>query len=420
VAVQRLGIQRSALVSIAAFASLLVVAAPALATFAGKNGEIAYIGIKNGLQTVFATETGALTPHSFPNEPFKDFEPAYSPDGSQIAFIRQVGFYDRNIMVMRSDGSALRMEIDDDIFPPESARLAWPAWSADGKRISFQIDGGHSSIQGIWTSGDDGLTHTIQDGSAQFPDWSPVGNQMVYVCRFRPQRDDLCVYDADSGAAREIAIDVPSSASVGVRVFEPNWTPDGKRIVFTAQYDTSEGGRLVTRLDIFSNSASGGGVTKLTDSGPDICTGDQFGKARFAHLHPRPSPDGSTIVTVVFDQVASSDGRCTGAGSLFLGTLSANGGAVTPLVVEGPDIRPDNGQPWITGGRGLAADSVRPARPHRRRPRSSARGPEGGAAHARGRRRERPPARIGRKLRLRRRPARRLRGARDADRSRGR
>ena len=58
--------------------------------------------------------------------PAHDGGPAWSPDGQQIAFVR-----DQQIQKMNADGSAQRRLTRSD--NPEQS----PAWSPDGKRIAF-------------------------------------------------------------------------------------------------------------------------------------------------------------------------------------------------------------------------------------------------------------------------------------------
>src|SRR5262249_40592536 len=157
-------VQRVALAGIAVVATLF--ASPALATFPGKNGRIAYTALKNGLHTLFLTESGALTPHT---AWYYDFEPAVSPDGSQIAFARLAGGK-RSILAIASDGSGLHAVASADTFG-DGAQLGSPAWSRDGK-LSFVV-GAPPPNGGIWTLAKGQLTHTIENSDVREPNWSP-------------------------------------------------------------------------------------------------------------------------------------------------------------------------------------------------------------------------------------------------------
>jgi Tol biopolymer transport system component len=72
-------------------------------------------------------------------------QPAWSPDGSQIAFSsNRAGSYD--IWLMSSDGTNLRQLTDD--FDWDRA----PSWSPDGSRIAFGRKAANRIID-IWILG---------------------------------------------------------------------------------------------------------------------------------------------------------------------------------------------------------------------------------------------------------------------------
>jgi Tol biopolymer transport system component/DNA-binding winged helix-turn-helix (wHTH) protein len=78
-------------------------------------------------------------------------DPAWSPDGSQIVFVRG-----RSLFMLHSDGTQLR-EITHMNGPPHS-----PAWSPDGENIRFSVDQRQDGKQAIWEMNADGTSlHTI-------------------------------------------------------------------------------------------------------------------------------------------------------------------------------------------------------------------------------------------------------------------
>src|SRR5678815_122970 len=156
------------------------VSSPVLATFPGENGRIAYVDAvdpftANGRRAVFLTGSGQLTfPRGeYPNVEY-DFFPVWSPDGSQIAFVR-MGNLNESLMVIGKDGTGLRTIATSDLFPrnvPNGivyARFASPSWSADGQRIAFLLRyssiGHFESYWGIWTIRTDGtgLSQPVRD-----------------------------------------------------------------------------------------------------------------------------------------------------------------------------------------------------------------------------------------------------------------
>ncbi len=118
--------------------------------------------------------------------------PAWSPDGTRIAFMGQTpeGTENYEIYVMSADGTGLRRLTDS------PASDGFPSWSPDGGKIAFtstRDDCSISEAPDCRTTGDIGPYHTLYtmnaDGSgvrrvtdtfAQFVDWSPDGQYLVF------------------------------------------------------------------------------------------------------------------------------------------------------------------------------------------------------------------------------------------------
>ena len=77
-----------------------------------------------------------------------DSQPAWSPDGSEIAFSREVGHNNNDIFVMNVNGSDVRQVTDSNAFDTR------PCWSPDGKNLLISsnrksIDGGPGKTFGL-------------------------------------------------------------------------------------------------------------------------------------------------------------------------------------------------------------------------------------------------------------------------------
>src|SRR5580765_1139611 len=100
------------------------------ASSAFTNGKIAFVstnGTKFEIHTMNADGSARAPLTSGPY----DFEPAWSPDGTQIAFVRNGGSGNGGeIFVMNQDGSNQRQLT-------QSALGNSPAWSPDGTKLAF-------------------------------------------------------------------------------------------------------------------------------------------------------------------------------------------------------------------------------------------------------------------------------------------
>ena len=184
-----------------------------------------------------------------------DWHPAWSPDGTRIAFDRQDDGYNW-IYVANADGSGVRRL---------TANFNWhPDWTPDG-RISFIGDGG------IWLinangSGERLLAQApieITGREASVMSWSPDGAQVAFSTG-----SALWVMSSDGTARTKLHGDPDRQTGF------PVWSPDGRQIAFT-QGDGD--------LEIFVVNADGSGLRNVTDN------------ERVQDEEPSWSPDGRAL-----------------------------------------------------------------------------------------------------------------------------
>jgi Tol biopolymer transport system component len=174
------------LAPLCAIGAAVCVAPAALAS--GMNGKIAFVINPDGADDeISVMNSDGSNPVQITNNSVADNDPAYSPDGTQIAFARQNGVqYD--IWVMNADGSGERPIV------ASASSERYPSWSPDGNSIVYTrtLRGGGRDI---WTARADGTNARSIISTPGFdsePAWSPVGNKIAFV-------------HADSGAAPDLA-----------------------------------------------------------------------------------------------------------------------------------------------------------------------------------------------------------------------
>ncbi len=108
---------------------------------------------------------------------------------------------------------------------PEGVEDLQPSWSPDGTRIAFVSELGENP--NIWLmDADGGNRKRLTEGTFNdvFPSWSPDGTSIVFVRASPQDESDIHIMDADGGNVTRL--------TSGLRVMGPKWSPDGTRIVF--------------------------------------------------------------------------------------------------------------------------------------------------------------------------------------------
>ena len=211
------------------------------------------------------------------------------PDGSQGDGLDQT--CDR-IYTAGRDGKGLKALVPCGFdvskpFPGTCVGARAPAWSPDGSKIAFRYalsdddytDSFTTNI-GIWIVNTDGTRRRQvtqrKPGSSwdREPQWSPDGRKLVFV------RDDLkrkaeALFTVNIDGTRLSQV-TPWSLNAGGR---PDWSPDGKWIVVTAGPNGSE--------NVYKVHPDGTGLTNLT----------RQRASGYHHLSSTFSPDGRMIVS---------------------------------------------------------------------------------------------------------------------------
>jgi Tol biopolymer transport system component len=247
---------RTALALLATGLAVLL-AGPATAAFLGKNGKIAFASARDGDSEIYSMNPDASAQTRLTSNPGIDIDPAWSADGTAIAYTGS-----DDIWVMNADGSGkARLTTDE-------AADVNPAWSPDGKKIAFASKrAGPGEIYVMNVDGSAQTRLTDDAASDDTPAWSPDGKTIAFTSD-RAGNKDIWAMNADGGGQRPLTTD--GAADIG-----PNWSPDGARIAFWSNRDGN--------AEIYVMNADGSGQTRLT-------------RNLESDIDPAWSPDGQSIV----------------------------------------------------------------------------------------------------------------------------
>jgi len=196
----------------------------------GKQLAFVWSGDKSKNQHIYIKMIATETPLRLTSESADDFSPVWSPDGRSIAFLRDSGD-DLGIYIVPALGGPSRK-----VFTP-AAEVEWErgalSWSPDGKTLVFPDGKSSASPSSVYaldlpTGNVRALTKPPQfwDGDAS-PAFSPDGSKIAFARGIEGWVRDVYVMNAAGGNPVRLTFDERMISSL-------TWTADGSAIVFSS------------------------------------------------------------------------------------------------------------------------------------------------------------------------------------------
>jgi TolB protein len=167
-----------------------------------------------------------------PQNPYDDRGAAWSADGRYLAF-----------QSLRADHPGAEIFILD-VFGGDLRQLTRtgsnnsdPAWSPDGTQIAFVFGYGLIRLIGVDGVGEYELARGFN------PEWSPDGAHVLYASFRSNYEQGIYIVDADGGESRPVF----ALGILDLAYWSPSWSPDNRYVAFVSE---SEGNPEIYRVDV--------------------------------------------------------------------------------------------------------------------------------------------------------------------------
>ena len=314
-------------------------AAPAHATFPGKNGRLVFQRPIGQQSDLFTVKPNGKALHRLTRTRKYEDRAEWSADGRQLAFALSNRSGSREEIWTMSAGGGERRALTS--FGTISAAATW---SPDGRIAYFTLSDfpppdseddppPPAEIHSMTANGDDQQRLTNDTEIQTDPSWSPDGSTIAYIhwCEVAGEEGafDLALYAMNrDGTSQRPLLDCSAKRFIS----NANWSPDGRRIVLEVATDRPPRRAGADRQsDIAVINADGTGLRRLT-------------RTPAHETHPVWSPDGRRIA-FTSDRHARR-GELEPLGPAFeLYTMRADGHGVRRITRNRvPDLHP-NWQP---------------------------------------------------------------------------
>jgi len=250
--------------------------------FSPDGNSVAFLSNRAGGQEIFVMNADGTNKRNVTNDPDLDLEFDWSPDGQQIAFAHLGGATYR-VMVVNVDGSNLVAVSDS------TMNARYPVWSPDGGKLAYArlMSGSNPPVwQVVVKDLNSGAVQVLSDSgeSAVFPHWSTDSKRVYYMVlgvglearsldgsyegsvpgcfpytlSWSPGGDNLLCDDMNGITI--IDRDLSSFRPLYVDGFDPEWSPDGRWILFLH--------KNMQYVDEVFAVASNGSVARRVSSSP--------------------------------------------------------------------------------------------------------------------------------------------------------
>ena len=200
-------------------------------------GKIVFVSDRDGNNDIYTCNADGSNVTRLTNDAASDGDPAWSPDGTHIAFIKNWNSYTGGTLcIMNADGSNV-------VQTTFSNYAMNPAWSPDGTRIAFTRTYGNDwypviMVMDLNNGTVSALPNTLADNVYPTPAWSPDGTKIAFNRDWWPGAVDESSIFTISPQGSGFTTLTPQLPN-GSNYWQPSWSPGGMKlsVTFYQSYD---------------------------------------------------------------------------------------------------------------------------------------------------------------------------------------
>ena len=226
--------------------------------------------------------------------PISNSQPAWSPDGTKIAFVSsRAGSRRAEIWVMNADGTnpvrlTENVELGSDLNGPFYGLDLSPAWSPDGTKIAFSSQRNGSANPEIYVMNANGSNQTRLTNNTAVdndPFWVRAGGRVTYSSQRKGQNG---IWEINDDGSNDHQITVGGTWG--------DWAPDGHKLALT-DFDPEANSAMA----VFLTDEDGNNRVRLTNNGTVDSTAPVWQTLGGPVPPPPPSPSTFTVTGTVVD-----------------------------------------------------------------------------------------------------------------------
>ncbi|HXJ63688.1 MAG TPA: protein kinase, partial [Actinomycetota bacterium] len=220
-------------------------------SFSPDCSQVVFSQTKNGNKDVYVMNSDGTDAKAITHDPAEDGGAEWSPTAQRLVWVsKQHGNPD--VYTMNPDGTDKVRLTTDPGFD------GFPAWSADGTKITWSSQEAGDLHIFVMNADGSGKRQVTRDPSAgdKDPALTPDGKEIAFTSTAADGSRQIFVIGIDGSGRRQLT-GAGAAAGGGGDNEQPEYSPDGRRIVFTSDRDGNR--------EIYAMDADGSNQHRLTD-----------------------------------------------------------------------------------------------------------------------------------------------------------